>query len=160
MDICNNPILNFPQRGTRNFFGIRNCTMTATLPPRSWIKLNSYSYVLWAQTYFPHCSQEFIYVEVQRKPIADKAYLCGTGGIKPLLTGFHMGESALEVKMRTLGVTTSYFTLSFLRKPQNLIPLLINNYFQFFSSITRIMSDFLLLFCSCPCDISRRECSL
>lgn len=119
VDICTNPIITFPQRGTRNFFGIQNCTMTATLPPRSWIKLNSYSYILWARTYFLYCSQELIYVEVQRKPIADKAYLCGTGGIKPLLLGFHKEESTLEINLKTIGVATSYFSLTFLRESQD-----------------------------------------
>ena len=58
-------------------------------------------------------------MEVQRKPIADKAYLCGTGGIKPLLSGFHKEESTLEINLKTIGVATSYFSLTFLRESQD-----------------------------------------
>jgi len=51
-------------------------------------------------------------VELQRLPIQSKAYICGTGGIKPLLIGFHIEESEVEVKLHSAVIVTSYFTLS------------------------------------------------
>ena len=121
LDICSSPLFTLPLSGTLEFFGTSNCSTRAALLPRTWMRLTSNSYVLWAQTYFPQCDQESIYVEFQRRPIPEMAYLCGTGGIEPLISGLGEESSVLEVKLQTTGSITSYFSVESLRKSRCLI---------------------------------------
>ena len=142
LDICSRPLFTLPLSGTIEFFGTSNCSTRATLLPHTWMRLTSNSYVLWAQTYFPQCDQESIYVEFQRRPIPEMAYLCGTGGSEPLISGLGAESPVLEVKLQTTGSITSYFSVESLRKSRCLISS-IHNKRHFFGTLSTFILAFI-----------------